>query len=404
MPVNYRFDPYNDALEPKTYTDQIYRVPATTPYDIKLSEVPYKTSPSSMSMRVADTLSAAITSTTATTISVNNGSWFAAGKTITIDTEQMYVSAVSSNTLTVTRGYNSTTANTHILGVSVFIEGSMTEVSSTPSSGQFYPDYSCEVTSDTGWNTGTLRFSSSDAGKRIAVSYKGLGTLADDRIIDFVVSPNLRNFGTASDGDYTSTASFTASSAILNYRNFTLLSGHTMTGVGPLQVIFCTDTCTIAGTITTAGLNDGVGGGGGAGGWVSQDYVTISSPVSRLGNIEIQSSAAFTDSQVNQFITFFHFTTMAGSRGAKGSGVTTYGKGGGGLIVIAKSINFTGTINANGGGGSSTYAGGGGGGAVIMAAKTWVASTGAISVAGGSCSFNGCWSGGAGWYRKLTIE
>ena len=62
----------------------------------------------------------AIGSTTTTTLSVSSGASTYAGYTILVDTEQMYVESVSSNTLTVVRGVNGTTAATHSGGASYY--------------------------------------------------------------------------------------------------------------------------------------------------------------------------------------------------------------------------------------------------------------------------------------------
>lgn len=51
-----------------------------------------------------------------TGIDVSSGAAFAVGQTILIDSEQMYISAIATNTLTVTRGVNGTAAATHLLG------------------------------------------------------------------------------------------------------------------------------------------------------------------------------------------------------------------------------------------------------------------------------------------------
>jgi hypothetical protein len=48
-----------------------------------------------------------------TTAAVSDGTDFAVGQTVMVDIEQMLVSAISSNTLTVSRGLNGTTATTH---------------------------------------------------------------------------------------------------------------------------------------------------------------------------------------------------------------------------------------------------------------------------------------------------
>ena len=71
------------------------------------------------------TLASAITSTTANMLTVNGTVAPAIGSTITIDNEQMTVTAVSVNTAmnvstwTVTRHVNGTTAATHLAGVTV---------------------------------------------------------------------------------------------------------------------------------------------------------------------------------------------------------------------------------------------------------------------------------------------
>jgi hypothetical protein len=59
------------------------------------------------------TLGAAITDTTGTSVTMAGGHTVSAGDTLEIDSEHFYVSAVASNTLTVTRGQNGTTAATH---------------------------------------------------------------------------------------------------------------------------------------------------------------------------------------------------------------------------------------------------------------------------------------------------
>src|SRR4030042_5777622 len=65
-------------------------------------------------------LTAEITNS-ADTIVVNNGADCPATPfTVFLDSEELYVSSRSGNTLTVTRGYNNTTAATHLKGASIF--------------------------------------------------------------------------------------------------------------------------------------------------------------------------------------------------------------------------------------------------------------------------------------------
>lgn len=67
----------------------------------------------------AGTLGAAISSTTATSVTMTAGHSVEAGHTLLIDSEQLYVTAVATNTLTVERGVNGTTAATHSNGATV---------------------------------------------------------------------------------------------------------------------------------------------------------------------------------------------------------------------------------------------------------------------------------------------
>jgi len=68
-----------------------------------------------------DDNAAAISSTTATTFDVSSGGNFAIGQTILIDSEQMYLSGIATNTLTLNRGVNGTTAATHLINTTIYI-------------------------------------------------------------------------------------------------------------------------------------------------------------------------------------------------------------------------------------------------------------------------------------------
>lgn len=68
-----------------------------------------------------------------------------------------------------------------------FLDGTLlTEVAATPVAGQYWPDYNTSAHGITDWNTGTFLFNSADAGKRVLVSYNGMGTLVDDRLQDML--------------------------------------------------------------------------------------------------------------------------------------------------------------------------------------------------------------------------
>tara|TARA_Y100000593_G_scaffold41217_1_gene79125 strand:+ start:848 stop:1771 length:924 start_codon:yes stop_codon:yes gene_type:complete len=66
------------------------------------------------------TTTGAITSTTVVSWGVNDATDLEVATTILVDSEQMYITGISSNTLTVERGVNGTTAATHSAGASVY--------------------------------------------------------------------------------------------------------------------------------------------------------------------------------------------------------------------------------------------------------------------------------------------
>jgi len=63
----------------------------------------------------------AIESTTATTFTASDGTLLAIGQTVRIDDEQMYITGISTNTITVKRGVNGTTAATHEDAQAIYI-------------------------------------------------------------------------------------------------------------------------------------------------------------------------------------------------------------------------------------------------------------------------------------------
>lgn len=65
------------------------------------------------------TLNGAISTTTATTFTSSSGAALKSGWLMQVDTEMMYLSSVSSNTATVIRGVNGSTAATHLTGATV---------------------------------------------------------------------------------------------------------------------------------------------------------------------------------------------------------------------------------------------------------------------------------------------
>ena len=66
------------------------------------------------------TTTGTIATDTETAWGVNDASGLSASQTILVGTEQMYITSISSNTLTVIRGVNGTTASTHTASTSVY--------------------------------------------------------------------------------------------------------------------------------------------------------------------------------------------------------------------------------------------------------------------------------------------
>jgi len=69
---------------------------------------------------ISETTADAIGSTTTTSASVSSASSLSIAQTILIDSEQLYITGISGNTLTVERGVNGTTAATHSGGASLY--------------------------------------------------------------------------------------------------------------------------------------------------------------------------------------------------------------------------------------------------------------------------------------------
>ena len=70
---------------------------------------------------ITTTLNGAISDATATSVTVTSATTLRANQVITVGSEEMSISSISSNTLTVSRGANSTTAATHSYGADVLI-------------------------------------------------------------------------------------------------------------------------------------------------------------------------------------------------------------------------------------------------------------------------------------------
>lgn len=115
--VDYRLDPFLGVFNIKAINNEQHTIPTSSPYTIRLNEVPQKTEPTTLLVKFSDGTA-------------------------------------------------------------------LTEVAAQPAQGQVWPDYNTTEHGVADWNTGTLLFSAADAGKIVLVSYNGLGTLVDDRLLD----------------------------------------------------------------------------------------------------------------------------------------------------------------------------------------------------------------------------
>lgn len=73
------------------------------------------------SYEASGTTTSEVLDTSETGVDVASGAALAVGQTILVDSEQMYITGISTNTATVVRGVNGTTAATHDTGKAVYI-------------------------------------------------------------------------------------------------------------------------------------------------------------------------------------------------------------------------------------------------------------------------------------------
>ena len=125
------------------------------------------------------TLASAVSSTSATTITVTNGAditaaQIQAGYVIQIDDEEMLVKSISGNTLTVQRGYNSTLAATHTAGTFVAPDPNDTDpggyylgLKGTGTTNQYQATLSYLNNGSAGATLGQIRFNMFGSGTNI---------------------------------------------------------------------------------------------------------------------------------------------------------------------------------------------------------------------------------------------
>jgi hypothetical protein len=74
-----------------------------------------------LAWRLLTTISAAIATTTVTTFTATAGTQFSSGQIVKVDSEFMLVTGVSGVTITVERGWNGSTAATHLISAAVYV-------------------------------------------------------------------------------------------------------------------------------------------------------------------------------------------------------------------------------------------------------------------------------------------
>lgn len=366
---DYRYDQWNDVLDTKEVTER-HLIPSEAPYTIKLNEVPVKTSPSSLSVKIIEPA----TETFGTTF---------------------------------------------------------TEVAVTPSVDAYMPDYYSEADSDENWNTGSLLFNVGNAGQEVSVTYTAQGSL--NSVLSPQCPAFWMERGDGSDGILLADTDMTLS-GLKQYKSVYIASGVTVTVDGFLDIRcqgafinYGTINATGGGgrggwglegypsSTYTSNIPPGMrgeksicGGYGGAG------YGSNGSSGVGVGNITVSSlTEDFKKYAMHNNI------ICNGGGGSHTKGYGDYdpddgtdkffgangGNGGGFIRVIAKSHYSSGTYTANGNNGSSsklnrtTYTGGGGGGGVIIIIVERNLASGSFTHTGGT----GYASGGAGWHEVLEI-
>ncbi len=110
--IDIRFDPFTESDDSVAITGESHVIPGASPYYIQLNEVPKEDTPSLTAIRKIGQLDEDLDDSE-TGVDVVRGADWAVDDVFAIDSEKMQVTNVVSNTLTVTRGYDSTTPAAH---------------------------------------------------------------------------------------------------------------------------------------------------------------------------------------------------------------------------------------------------------------------------------------------------
>lgn len=170
-PVTWRFNPFTESFTAVLKTDEDRIVAGSSPFYVRLFEVPRENSPSSVSCVILVQLDEPLDNVeTDVDILAADYGRVLVGDVILVDTEQMLVTVKpGSPTLTVTRGYGGTGAAGHADGTMMELLASMTEITSgSPATREFRVDYD--------YSTGLVLFNTAEQGYDVRFDYWGLGT------------------------------------------------------------------------------------------------------------------------------------------------------------------------------------------------------------------------------------
>ena len=332
---------------------------------------------------------------------------FKVNDVITIDDEQLLITAIAGNAVTVTRGYNGTTPTAH-----------SPESATSPIRAYSQPLIEVPVTPVAGEYQiirGEFQFGFNDRGKFVEAQYDSVGYVG-------CLGDPLRNYGREPSVVIYAVLSGTVNTpSNIESQVFYVRNGVTVRPAYPGLLVHATGAVVMSGTVSANALipANTWGNGGGAGGHNSNQEIASYSGF--YGAIKIVSNGETPDIDKQNALLKAHgaYPLICGASGTAGS--LAAGAGGGGVTFISPYIYFSGSILANANGGTSgslnsswgSAGGGGGGGAIIFIGER-ITNTGTFDVAGGAgASFRKTQgsdagtrysqAGGAGWVRLIEF-
>lgn len=356
MASNFRYNPFDNVLEPVNIVDELQVVGFTSPYTIKLSEVPAKMSPSTLKIKYQDT------GTELIEVAANPaaGEFWPDYSTNANNDESWNTSTIKFNAAdagkAVLCSYDGIGTLVDIRGIkSISLEQDWKENLGTGANGS--------VTATNGATySGEYNFVNFTVPAGVTIYINKYARFRVQGIFDCQGTISGAGRGAAANGGSGSFAGGGGRGDASGYEDDWQaggvcigVGGATYAGSCPSGYI---ENYLLNGTAELYGAGGGRGANGGSGGW------------------------------------------PGGNGGAGGAGIT----------ILAKIAKLTGAINMNGAnGGTAQYGGGGGGGgggAVVIAAQA-ISNTGSISVTGGAITQNYNGQGGSGypgWYRLIQVE